>query len=461
MYKLMKNLDEKELYLKSKKTQKNLNSLKSSSGVTLVALVITIIVLLILAGVTIALVVGDNGVLNQAVNAADETNRANVQTELEMAVSAVVADWSGARYVNGSNESLEDYMTKSRVEDNMNTSDYNLKEFELNTENGVVVGYKGKDYKFTVEITSSGNSAKVIYNGNSEESSGGSGSDEENPPIDIDYEYGDVESYGDYVEYSIDLNGDGDITNDWRIFYNDGTNIFIIAADYVESDSEFLDLTTAEMYRVANTSYESDYIYSLNWYNSGSSTLTNSGHSSISSEVASLFMYNKYYAQNPTSNGINAQATAAMLNQSAWDGFKDNNSFADYAIGGPTIEMWVASYNANGYTPLYTNVNNTGYYIGNVEDTTSSFYDLEDDANNGCSDTLYFPYQTTKNSCNGYWLSSPCAVDPSVMMTVGLGSLGSTSYNITLYSVRPVVCLNSEVTATQDESTGVWKLSKP
>ena len=57
MYKLMKNLDEKEFYLKSKKTQKNLNSLKSSSGVTLVALVITIIVLLILAGVTIALVV--------------------------------------------------------------------------------------------------------------------------------------------------------------------------------------------------------------------------------------------------------------------------------------------------------------------------------------------------------------------------------------------------------------------
>ena len=57
MYKLMKNLDEKEFYLKSKKTQKILNSLKSSSGVTLVALVITIIVLLILAGVTIALVV--------------------------------------------------------------------------------------------------------------------------------------------------------------------------------------------------------------------------------------------------------------------------------------------------------------------------------------------------------------------------------------------------------------------
>ena len=57
MYKLMKSLDEEEFYLKFKKTQKILNSLKSSSGVTLVALVITIIVLLILAGVAIALVV--------------------------------------------------------------------------------------------------------------------------------------------------------------------------------------------------------------------------------------------------------------------------------------------------------------------------------------------------------------------------------------------------------------------
>ena len=154
-----------------------LEVLKFNSGITLIALIITIIVLLILAGVTIALVVGDNGVLNQAVNAADETNRANVQSELEMAVSAVVADWSGARYVNGSNETLEDYMTLSRVEANMNTEDYDLKTFELNVENGTTVGYKGKDYKFTVEITESGNSAKVIYEGNSEGSSGSTGDD--------------------------------------------------------------------------------------------------------------------------------------------------------------------------------------------------------------------------------------------------------------------------------------------
>ena len=38
---------------------------KDNTGITLIALVITIIILLILAGVTIGLVTGDNGILEQ------------------------------------------------------------------------------------------------------------------------------------------------------------------------------------------------------------------------------------------------------------------------------------------------------------------------------------------------------------------------------------------------------------
>ena len=50
---------------------------KKEKGITLVALVITIIVLLILAGVTISLVVSDNGVINKAQDA--KTNMGNAQ----------------------------------------------------------------------------------------------------------------------------------------------------------------------------------------------------------------------------------------------------------------------------------------------------------------------------------------------------------------------------------------------
>ncbi|MBS6252874.1 MAG: hypothetical protein KH434_06605, partial [Clostridium sp.] len=51
--------------------------LKEKSGITLIALVITIIVLLILAGVSIAMLTGDNGILTQAT----EAKKANIVGE--------------------------------------------------------------------------------------------------------------------------------------------------------------------------------------------------------------------------------------------------------------------------------------------------------------------------------------------------------------------------------------------
>ena len=46
---------------------------KSTKGITLIALIITIIVLLILAGVSIAMLTGENGILTQASKAATQT----------------------------------------------------------------------------------------------------------------------------------------------------------------------------------------------------------------------------------------------------------------------------------------------------------------------------------------------------------------------------------------------------
>ena len=61
--------------------------MKNQKGITLVALVITIIVLLILAGVSISLVIGQNGVLSKATNAVSENEKANVEQDLKLAVA--------------------------------------------------------------------------------------------------------------------------------------------------------------------------------------------------------------------------------------------------------------------------------------------------------------------------------------------------------------------------------------
>ena len=66
--------------------------LKEQKGITLVALVITIIVLLILAGVTIAMLTGNNGVLTKANDAKTESTNAEVAERINMELNAFKAD---------------------------------------------------------------------------------------------------------------------------------------------------------------------------------------------------------------------------------------------------------------------------------------------------------------------------------------------------------------------------------
>ena len=70
--------------------------LSSKKGITLIALVITIIVLLILAGVTISMVVGDNGIIKNASNSASETKKAEARDSLEMAIATLEANFVSA-----------------------------------------------------------------------------------------------------------------------------------------------------------------------------------------------------------------------------------------------------------------------------------------------------------------------------------------------------------------------------
>ena len=60
----------------SKNEKKQLKTIKTSNkGITLIALVITIIVLLILAGVSIATLTGQNGILTRAQDAKNKTGQ--------------------------------------------------------------------------------------------------------------------------------------------------------------------------------------------------------------------------------------------------------------------------------------------------------------------------------------------------------------------------------------------------
>ena len=64
--------------------------MQQEKGITLIALVITIIVLLILAGVTIATLTGENGILNQANKAKIKSDIAEVKEQAQLDI----ANWT-------------------------------------------------------------------------------------------------------------------------------------------------------------------------------------------------------------------------------------------------------------------------------------------------------------------------------------------------------------------------------
>jgi len=77
----------------------------NKKGITLIALIITIIVLLILAGVSIATLAGDNGVLTKATKAKEETRRA----EADDAIRLIANEWQIERH-KSDRKTLEEFL---------------------------------------------------------------------------------------------------------------------------------------------------------------------------------------------------------------------------------------------------------------------------------------------------------------------------------------------------------------
>ena len=117
--------------IKTAKKQK----LKESKGITLIALVITIIVLLILAGVTIATLTGDNGILKKAGDAKTQTEQAKEDENLKIAIAG-------------------SYGTDGKL---------NLKDLKDNLKNQ---GILTNSSEFPLEVTVNGEKKKIDANGN-------------------------------------------------------------------------------------------------------------------------------------------------------------------------------------------------------------------------------------------------------------------------------------------------------
>lgn len=383
---------------------------KEKRGITLIALIITIIVCLILAAVSVVTLTGENGIKKQAENAKEETRGASVEEERDLWKANQEADnYTENRTAQTLSELLDDLENQKLItEEERKTIDATGK---------VTIGSRTiifREKTLVEEIASS--------------------------------------NYGDYINYNVDLNDDGDITNDWRIFYDDGKNIFIIAADY---------LRNTKLPSTADIKAYSGQTYSAYW--PSKSNLTKVGSSSISETVANKYMLSWRNAYSESIND-NIKAVADLLDTETWSDFAVGVSGAE-AIGTPTLEMFMASWNAKGYPTLYCNNSTSkGYYVGKSDKPEGTSVTIAITGNR--DDSLYFPHTDYFEDCYGYWLASPSAyTSTDLAAIICFHEIDKNSYNNNYYysvrgaSVRPVVCLPSGIKGSQD-ADGIWTVQE-
>ncbi len=110
--------------------------MKSNKGITLVALVITIIVLLILAGVSISLVVGDNGVLTQAQNASQKTDLASAKSALEMTLTSITSEFLGNVWEDNTSAKIFENVKVSDLDKELQNNGFYIVKFGGTTTTG-------------------------------------------------------------------------------------------------------------------------------------------------------------------------------------------------------------------------------------------------------------------------------------------------------------------------------------
>ena len=140
---------------------------KKNRGITLIALVVTIIVLLILAGVSISMLTGQNGILKRATEAKNTTEVASEKEGIQMAVTT--SQMSSANYTSikkdGLQSELNSYFGKEKttLEDNKDgsytvTMNNSKRKYTIEDDGSIIEGvydkWNGTDSKEPTEKTS-------------------------------------------------------------------------------------------------------------------------------------------------------------------------------------------------------------------------------------------------------------------------------------------------------------------
>ena len=426
---------------------------KKQKGITLIALVITIIVLLILAGISISLVFGENGILKQAQNAVSSQKAGTAKEEVGFAWSSCQTEYMKE---SASNQGVDksSFFTAEKLNANLGGKGTasNVTYSETGDSTLTYLPTDG-NLAYNMKITSDG---QIIIVG--EPTAPGETVEPSGQTLASQITSA---NYGDYVSgYGIDLGiatkglafSDGKIpVTDWRIFYKDSSNVYLIASDYLPTSKYPSNVFGGNDGKYCGWCLEKE--------------LTTSGTVTSNNN----FLFTKL--SNVNNENINYKAVVTLLDSSKWSTLA-NTTFVDNVstsvIGSVTIEMWMASWNQKYIDTLAFDTDTTGYRVGLTEDSLCNVIGYSDmQTKSGFNDSLYYPHGNISgnswNTCEGYWLATPAANFTNAMMRVNCrGHMSGERYGYGSYGVRPVVSLSSGVkgTATTTDGVTTWNISK-
>ena len=368
---------------------------KQNTGITLIALVISIIVLLILAGVTIASLTGDNGLLARTVSAKENTERAELIEEIRLEILGKLAENNG---VSLNEETIIDILTEYFKEDSipedlsdmkvtLTTLDEKIDDISI----GEIIGDIAIEEEGTkLKITKDNAEIKLRTINDSE----------------ISTYYGAETSYKSESHPNIK----------WQLFLIDADNYYLIASDYVPNAelpcSGNDGFGETDLLKVDGSDYKARFCTGWGFddgvLTAGTRYKAGSNSTAFTATEGSRYLtanYLRWITTYSSSSINNICAVAFMMDTDKWQSFADGKG-ASYAIGGPTIEMFSKSWNAvpehtkmTDYTTLSeTNSSSTGYKANGPEAGNRFF---------GRKTNMWFIKENEYAS--GYWLASPYA----------------------------------------------------
>ena len=155
----------------------------------------------------------------------------------------------------------------------------------------------------------------------------------------------------------------------------------------------------------------------------------------------------------------NGNGTAYLLDTNEWAGFKDS-TYAQYAVGAPTLELFAASYNKTHQNrTIETQVEELGYDVKWSDGSFGNYRISGLDT----TERLYVITDSFEGSPKSMWLASPSAYtdgwdDTYMMMCVNAnGDLEKAHYGMDTLCSRPVICLKSSA-KLEKQADGNYKI---